>query len=1217
MSSVLDLVATITLDTTQYDKGLDNSKTKAGTFGDAVKKGFIAAGGLAVKGLGLATAAAGAFGIASVKTGSTFDAAMSQVGATMGKTSKQMQDEVGTVDLKWGKFSGNLRDYAQEMGANTSFSATQAAEALNYMALAGYTTQQSMEMLPNVLNLAAAGAMDLGTASDMVTDAQSALGLETDETNKMVDEMAKTSTKTNTSVAQLGEAILTIGATARGVRGGTAELNQVLGILADNGIKGAEGGTHLRNMLLSLQNPTKEGVAALKQLGVEVYGADGKMRPLPKIFQEIQSGMDGMSQSSKDAMLSGLFNKTDLAAANALIGTNSKRWDEVAAAIADCEGAAQEMADIQLDNLQGDVTLFKSALEGAQIAVSDRLTPSLRGFVQEGSKGLTQFTKALKSGDLSGAIAGLGTTLANLAVSVVKQVPNMVKAGGQLLIGIGCGLAQNASTLSATAGQLVTFLYNGILQNAPAIISGGAKMITGIVQGITAHLPDVASKATELVRTVAEGIAAQVPTIAQSGLQLVSGLAQAIMSNAPVLVQSAVGMIESLGQGLVSGIPQFLEQALPMVEQFTAMLRENASTIVDAGMGLVLNIAQGIANSIPTLVKFVPQIVINIAGVINDNAPKLLSTGVQVVGKLVGGIIKAMPVIIANVPKIVQAIVSVFMAVNWLQLGGNLIKSIVSGVKSFATSLPQTIKGIGDTAVQWLSAINWTTLGADIIDLIVIGVQSLVTAIPTALQGIGTTAIILFKSIDWLGVGTFLVEGIISGIGGLVSAAVDAIVGLGNSILDGFKSLFGIASPSTVMEEQGNFLIQGLTNALTKLPAAILGILGTALSGVVSWGVGLATKGLEAAQGFATNVSTGFNSALDKVSTTVGGIKEKVGAGFATARTKVANAVNSIREKVGTGFNTALKKAATATTGIKNKVGEGFNTTLKKTANAMNSIRTKVSTGFSTAKDKVANAVNGIRDKVGTGFNSALQKVASNVNSIKDKVATTFNNTLKNVAHNINEIKDKIGSGFGDSLEKVASNVNSIKDKVATTFNDTLKKVAHNVNSIKDKIKTGFNDAKTNASTIFGDIKDKIKSKIDAAKNAVSSAVNSMKKKLKFKWSLPKLKMPHVKISGKFSINPPSAPKFSISWYKKAMDDMYMLSRPTIFGASGGKLLGGGEAGREIVVGEQKALDMISRASGNKELVTRVNYLIALLEYYLPKCGVNGSQLDRMLGALV
>ena len=202
---------------------------------------------------GAAAAGMTAFAKASVQTGMQFDSAMSQVAATMGTTVDQI---------------GELRDFAQKMGATTAFSATQAAEALNYMALAGYDADTSMEMLPNVLNLAAAGSMDLARASDMVTDAQTALGLTTEQTSEMVDQMAKTSSKTNTSVSQLGEAMLTIGATARNLKGGTVELSTVLGVLADNGIKGAEGGTHLRNAILSLQTPTTDVAAALEKLGM-------------------------------------------------------------------------------------------------------------------------------------------------------------------------------------------------------------------------------------------------------------------------------------------------------------------------------------------------------------------------------------------------------------------------------------------------------------------------------------------------------------------------------------------------------------------------------------------------------------------------------------------------------------------------------------------------------------------------------------------------------------------------------------------------------------------------------------------------------------------------------------------------------------------------------------------------------------------------------------
>ena len=162
---------------------------------------------------------------------------MSQVQATMGIT----KDSMSEVDGQSVNTMDTLTDLAKEMGETTAFSATECAEALNYLALAGYDTQQMCDTLPTVLNLAAAGGMELATASDMVTDAMSALGMETSDADVMVDQMAKTASSTNTSVEQLGEGILKIGATARNVKGGTAELNTALGILANNGIKGSRG----------------------------------------------------------------------------------------------------------------------------------------------------------------------------------------------------------------------------------------------------------------------------------------------------------------------------------------------------------------------------------------------------------------------------------------------------------------------------------------------------------------------------------------------------------------------------------------------------------------------------------------------------------------------------------------------------------------------------------------------------------------------------------------------------------------------------------------------------------------------------------------------------------------------------------------------------------------------------------------------------------------
>ena len=189
------------------------------------------------------TVAVTGMGAASLKTAAGFESSMSQVQATMGIT----KDSMSTVDGQSVNTMDKLSELAKKMGSETAFSATECSQALNYLALAGYNTEEMCKTLPTVLNLAAAGDIDLASASDMGTDVMSALGMGVDQADTMVDQMAKTASSTNTSVAQLGEGILTIGATAKSVKGGTAELNTALGILTNNGIKGAEGGTHLRN----------------------------------------------------------------------------------------------------------------------------------------------------------------------------------------------------------------------------------------------------------------------------------------------------------------------------------------------------------------------------------------------------------------------------------------------------------------------------------------------------------------------------------------------------------------------------------------------------------------------------------------------------------------------------------------------------------------------------------------------------------------------------------------------------------------------------------------------------------------------------------------------------------------------------------------------------------------------------------------------------------
>ena len=272
---------------------------------------------------------------------------------------------------------------------------------LEVAALAGYDVQTSQRMLPQVLNLAAAGAMDLGRASDIVTDAQSALGLSVEDTEKLVDQMAKTSSKTNTNVEQLGEALLTVGGTAKIMKGGTVEASAALGVLASAGIKGAEGGTALRNVLNSISG--KKFETNFKSLGVEAYDAQGKMRALPDILTDMNKAMEGMTDEEKTKLISKTFNVRDLKSVNALLAETPGQWRELQSAIKDSEGAAGEMAEVQLDNLSGDVTKLKSAFGELQITVSDLDGGALRTFVQGLTEGINMVTDLLNAGSFAEA----------------------------------------------------------------------------------------------------------------------------------------------------------------------------------------------------------------------------------------------------------------------------------------------------------------------------------------------------------------------------------------------------------------------------------------------------------------------------------------------------------------------------------------------------------------------------------------------------------------------------------------------------------------------------------------------------------------------------------------------------------------------------------------------------------------------------------------------
>lgn len=626
----MTLKAGLELDSSNFDSGLAAAQGKASTFGDTLK-GFLGAqviqqGFNAIKG-----------GFESVvDTGMSFDSSMSQVAATMGKTMSQMEGEVGSVDLAWGRFSGNLRDYAQEMGKNTAFSATEAADALNYMALAGYDTQTSMEMLPNVLNLAAAGNMDLARASDMVTDTQTAFGISLERTSQMVDEMAKAASTGNTSVEQLGDAFLTVGGLAKNLNGGfvlledgswqatdgVQELEIALTAMANAGIKGSEAGTHMRNMLLKLSSPTEKGTMALEALGVSVFDAEGNMRALSNIFYDLNESMGTLTQEEKLQAISDLFNTRDIASAEALLSAVEEDWDEIGRSILEADGAAQQMADTQLDNLAGDITLFKSALEGAQIAISDLVAPALRGFVEEGTTLLSGFTSALTEGGVGGALTFLESHFDALLIKANEVFPGLVdlwlmlqdiwktvvdfiasKSGdfGSIFETIQ-GLFKSFVDLVTTAWEVFgedimkiaedawNFIKTAI-ESAMKVIQGIINIVTGIISGdwskVWEGIKNVAEGVWNLIKSIIEGVINNISSIIGSILSSISSTFSSIWNGIKETVSNVVNSIKEKVSNVFTTIKDTIKQKITDAKNtvssvFTAIKDKIKSTIETA-----------------------------------------------------------------------------------------------------------------------------------------------------------------------------------------------------------------------------------------------------------------------------------------------------------------------------------------------------------------------------------------------------------------------------------------------------------------------------------------------------------------------------------------------------------------------------------------------------------------------------------------------------------
>lgn len=573
-------IAYLELDTSKFSKGFTSAYNDLKVFGDKSAtagqkfKGFSSA--LNTVGSGLAkgvTLPLLGVGTAAVKVASSFDSAMSEVKAISGATGTQFTQ---------------LRDKAIEMGAKTKFSATESAEAFKYMAMAGWDTKDMLNSISGVMNLAAASGEDLGTVSDIVTDAMTAFGLAADGTTKVLkngynvevsnaehfsDVLAEASSRSNTNVSLMGATFKYVAPIAGAMGYSIEDTAVAIGLMANAGIKGEQAGTALRSTITRLVKPTKESGTAMDALGISVTNSDGSMKSLDDVLRQVRSSMSGLTEDQKASYAAMLAGQEGMSGLLAIVNTSDEDYQKLSESIQNCTGATQEMADTMQDNLGGAVTLLKSALESAGITIGERLTPYIRelaewitGLVEKfNSLSDSQQDLIVKIGLILTAIAPvmlIGSKVFSLLSSIIGIITTV---GSALSTVFAFGL--NATALSAAGASTGVTMLAGAIGFLTSPITLVIAAITALVAAFV-----IAYKKSETFRNFINSLVEDLKTFFTETVPQAFEIFKEKISEVFENAKQKIGEFKDKCQEVVQNVIEFFTVTLPQgIEQFATV----------------------------------------------------------------------------------------------------------------------------------------------------------------------------------------------------------------------------------------------------------------------------------------------------------------------------------------------------------------------------------------------------------------------------------------------------------------------------------------------------------------------------------------------------------------------------------------------------------------------------------------------------------------------
>lgn len=918
-----------------------------------------------------------------IELGQNFTSTMSEVSAISGATGEDFE---------------KLEACAREYGATTVFSASNAAEALKYMSLAGWDADQSTSALGGVLNLAAASGMELGAASDMVTDYLSAFAMEAGDAAYFADLLSYAQSHSNTTAEALGEAYKNCAANLNAAGQDVETVTSLLEGMANQGYKGSEAGTAMAAIMRDITNGMKDGAIKIGETSVAVMDAQGNFRDLTDILTEVEAATNGMGDAERAVALSSTFTADSTKGLNLILNEGMDNIAGYEEELRGASGSAEEMANIMNDNLSGDVAAMNSAFEELGLKIYDALESKLRAGVQFITNGVIPAIEWLGGHipEVTIAVSGLGAVIAAMNWGTISSKIAMVK--GALV------------KLAAALG--------GVSLPAIAIIA----VITAVALAFT-NLWKNNEEFRNKITAIWDGIKAK---------------------------------FDEFGQGIVDRL-----NALGFeFEDITEVMKAVWDGFCEVLAPIFEGVFQQISNILNEALDILTGLFDIFAGIFTGDWD-MVWQGVQEVFGAVW-----------------DFVVATFE--NWIS----------------------TFTSLADTVLGWFGT-DWETVW---------------------------TNVKTFFSDTWNAISSFF-SGILTGIKTFFTDTWNAIVSFFSGILSGIYS----SVTGTMTEIHDTF-----TNIWDSITGFLSGAWET-IKNIVTVGIMAVKEIISAAFQI---ITLPFRFIWENCKDTVLSIWE-------TIKSVIGEKIDAVKEKI-----------TTVTTAISNVASAAWNAISSTASSLWEGIKGTIGSKIDAAKEKVSTATSTITSVA----SSAWSSVSSAASSLWSTISSTVSSKISAASSAVSSATSTITSVASSAWSSVSSAASSKWESVRSTISSKLSSAQSTVSSLMSGItstmSSGLSSALSTVSGKFSSIYSTISSKMSAARDAVGNAISALKSKFNFSWSLPHLKLPHVSISGSFSINPPSVPHFGISWYK----DGGILTRPTIFGAAGNNLLAGGEAGAEAVV---------------------------------------------------